>query len=96
MYTYKLRRCRQFDSDQGVRGLLLLSNHTSNYLHPSKLNTYKLNLQTYADAANGYGVAMISRLLKLYVSFAKEPYKREDILQKRPIIYRSLQTVATP
>jgi len=24
--------------------------------------------------------------LKLYVSFAKEPYKRDDILQKRPII----------
>jgi len=23
---------------------------------------------------------------KLYVSFAKEPYKRDDILQKRPII----------
>jgi len=24
--------------------------------------------------------------LKLLVSFAKEPYKREDILEKRPII----------
>jgi len=24
--------------------------------------------------------------LKLYVSFAKEPYKRDDILQKRPIM----------
>ena len=24
--------------------------------------------------------------IKLYVSFAKEPYKRDDILQKRPII----------
>jgi len=24
----------------------------------------------------------------LYVSFAKEPYKRDDILQKRPIILR--------
>jgi len=27
--------------------------------------------------------------IKLYVSFAKEPYKRDDILQKRPKIYRS-------
>jgi len=26
--------------------------------------------------------------LKLQVSFAKEPYKRDDILQKRPIILR--------
>jgi len=34
--------------------------------------------------------------LKLYVSFAKESYKRNDILQKRPIILRSLLIVATP
>jgi len=30
------------------------------------------------------------------VSFAKDPYKRDDILQKRPIIVRSLLIVATP
>jgi len=34
--------------------------------------------------------------LKLQVSFAKEPYKRDSILQKRPIILRSLLIVATP
>jgi len=34
--------------------------------------------------------------LKLKVSFAKEPYRRDDILQKRPIILRSLLIVATP
>jgi len=34
--------------------------------------------------------------LKLYVSFAKEPYKRDNILTKRPIILRSLLIVATP
>ena len=34
--------------------------------------------------------------MKLYVSFAKEPYKRDDILQKRPIILSILLTVATP
>jgi len=28
-------------------------------------------------------MALVSRLLKLQVSFAKEPYKRDDILQKR-------------
>jgi len=33
---------------------------------------------------------------KLQVSFAKEPYKKDDILQKRPIILRSLLLVATP
>jgi len=34
--------------------------------------------------------------LKLQVSFAKEPYKRDDILQKRPIILSILLIVATP
>ena len=34
--------------------------------------------------------------IKLYVSFAKEPYKRDDILQKRPIVLSILLTVATP
>ena len=34
--------------------------------------------------------------LKLQVSFAKEPYKRDDILQKRSIFLRSLLIVATP
>jgi len=33
--------------------------------------------------------------LKLYVSFAKEPYKRDFVLQKRPVILRSLPIVAT-
>jgi len=34
--------------------------------------------------------------LKLQVSFTKEPYKRDDILQKRPAILRNLLIVATP
>ena len=34
--------------------------------------------------------------IKLQVSFAKETYKRDDILQKRPIISSILLTVATP
>ena len=34
--------------------------------------------------------------LILYVSFAKEPDKRDDILQMRRIILRSLLFVATP
>ena len=34
--------------------------------------------------------------LKLFVSFAKETYKRDDILQKKPMILRSLLIVATP
>jgi len=34
--------------------------------------------------------------LKLYVSFAKEPYKRDDILPKRPVILRNLLIEVTP
>jgi len=34
--------------------------------------------------------------LKSYVSFAKERYKRDYILQKRPIFLRSLRITATP
>jgi len=34
--------------------------------------------------------------LKSYVSFVKETYERDDIVQKRPIILRSLLIVATP
>ena len=34
--------------------------------------------------------------LKLYVIFAKERYKRDYILQKRPAILRSLLIIATP
>jgi len=34
--------------------------------------------------------------LKLQVSFAKEPYNRDDILQKRPIILMSVLIVAYP
>ena len=34
--------------------------------------------------------------LEVKVSNAKEPYKRDDILQKRPMILRSLLIVATP
>ena len=33
--------------------------------------------------------------IKLWVSFAKEPYKRDYILQKRPVILSILLTIAT-
>jgi len=42
------------------------------------------------------GSARLVGSLKLYVSFAKEPYKRDYFLPRRPIILRSLLIVATP
>jgi len=34
--------------------------------------------------------------IQLWVSFAKKPYKIDNILQKRPIIQSILLTIATP
>ena len=49
-------------------------------------------------AAGGarYGVVSIIRLLQIEVSFVKEAYKRDDMLQKRPIILSSLLIIAPP
>jgi len=44
----------------------------------------------------GMGWLRLVGSLKLNVSFAKEPYKRDYILQQRPMIVRSLLIVATP
>jgi len=43
----------------------------------------------------GMGWLRLGGSLKLQVSFAKDPYKRDIILQKRPTILRSLLIVAT-
>jgi len=44
-----------------------------------------------------YGLPATSSLLNIIgLFFAKETYKRDDILQKRLIILRSLLIVATP
>ena len=43
-----------------------------------------------------YGVATISRLLEIKVSFAEYRLLNRSLLQKRPVILRSLLIVATP
>jgi len=42
------------------------------------------------------GRLLLVGLIKLQVSFAKEPYKRDNILPKKPIIESIPLTVATP
>ena len=51
---------------------------------------------SFADRNMAMGWLRLVGSLKLQVSFAKEPYKKDDILQKRLIILRSLLIVATP
>jgi len=46
--------------------------------------------------AGGMGWIRLVGSLKLLFPFAKEPYKRDYVLQKKPIISRSLLMVATP
>jgi len=48
------------------------------------------------ECSSSMGWLRLVGSLKLQVSFAKEPYKRDHILQKRPIILRRLLVVATP
>jgi len=43
-----------------------------------------------------YGVALVSKIDKSIGLFAKETYKRDDVVQKKPIILSILLTVATP
>jgi len=52
---------------------------------------------THGNVSNTHmGWLWLVGSLTLLVSFAKVPYKRDDILQKRPIILRSLLILATP
>jgi len=55
-----------------------------------------LCLNAYVGVALAMGWLRSVDSLKLQVSFAKEPYERDYILQKRPIMLRSLLIVATP
>ena len=48
------------------------------------------------DPIHGMGWLQLVGSSKLEVSFAKEPYKRDDILQKSPRFLRSLLIEATP
>ena len=49
-----------------------------------------------ARCSSAMGWLRLVGFLKFHVSFAKEPYKRDYVQQKRPIISRSLRSVATP
>ena len=74
--------------------------HTHTYTHTHTHTHIHTHVYTHANISMWPALAIWWRRLvgsfKWYVSFAKEPYKRDYILQKRPIILRSLLIVATP
>ena len=55
-----------------------------------------LQLTLYTATTGAMGWLRLVGSIKFEVSFVKEPYKRYDILQKRPIILSILLTVSTP
>jgi len=61
----------------------------------SYVHIAEIDVNTDMTADRGLRWLWLVGSLKLQVSFAKEPYKRDDILQKRPTILSSLLTVAT-
>jgi len=59
---------------------------------------WKYSVIKSGDSTSLYGMGWLRLVgsLIFQVSFAKEPYKRDYILQKRPMVLRSLLIVATP
>jgi len=62
---------------------------------------HKLLIQVQGSCLEGsffgcMGWLWLAGLIKSKVSFAKEPYKRDDILPERPIIFNILLAVTTP
>jgi len=71
--------------------------HTATHCNTMQHTATHCNtLQYNKTEASWYGVALVSRIDKIIGLFCKETYKRDDILQKRPIILSILLTVATP
>jgi len=75
-----------------------LSAKNGTYIHGKE--TYIYEKENYIRGKETYihdmGWLWLVGSIKLEVSFAKEPYERDAILQKRPIILSILLTVATP
>jgi len=68
---------------------------------PMKYSLWHIQYDTYVVMTHSLwhcrmGWLRLVGSLKVQVSFAKESHKRDDILQKRPMILRSLLIVATP
>ena len=98
MYTY-VRVCTY------VHIYIYVYTHAQSHTpaHTHKQETYRAQIRLYKAFVRLYRTHLADLgwlrsvgSIKLQVSFAKEPYKRANILQKRPIILSILLTVATP
>jgi len=99
VYTYiRAYQCLSIEDDFNESCQCHELNHELNvYTHIDILYSRIVSLVfTYPYTYIHMGWLRLVGSLKLLVSFAKEPYKADDILQKRPVILRSLLIVATP
>ena len=80
-------------SHDGTRAHIYVSIHVQCYISQCEL-LYHRDFQIPRKSI--YGVASVSRIDKLQVSFVKEPHKRDYILYKRRVILSILLTIATP
>ena len=73
------------------------SSHVPTYIKSMHQLQYALSIsdRVYLNTFI-WGWLWIVGSFKIYVSFAKEPYKRDYILKKRPVFLRSLLIIATP
>ena len=109
VYTYSHAGASSDGASRHIYAFIYVYTHMYTHMYKKSMFTH---IHTQALAAMGlhdtsywlswhiYQVHMgwlrLLDSLKLQVSFPKEPYKRDDILQKRPTILRSLRIVATP
>jgi len=69
--------------------------HAYTYLD-MRIDVYTHYTYIHVTSHSDMGWLQSGGFLKLQISFAKEPYKRDDILQKRPVNLRRLFIVTTP
>ena len=100
-YWLRVRVCFVYPcSAQTYRSVTRCITHTYPFIHTQLphicMHAYIPPATCIVQIHHDIAIAMRAHDLRqwlLYVSFAKEPYKRDDILQKRPIIWRSLLIV---
>jgi len=86
-----------YDAKPPSRGALLTCDSYLKFTYDSHMNEdSQMNEDSHTNEDSHMGWLRVVGSLKLQVSFAKKPYKRDYILQKRPIILRRLLLEATP
>ena len=68
------------------------------YIHSCICTHIYKHTNAYTDTTSRYPICWLRPIgsLKVQVSFTKEMYKKDNILQKKPIILRSLLVAAIP